>query len=180
MLNIFIEDLGAKNAWKSVSKWITLPMEEDKLREEISDIFYQGSLVCNDENIHDEGVIDDYEWDENITPMFSIDPYDSLITLNRELFLIKEKLHPEKYKVISFLFEEGIADNVEDAIEKSANVDVYEDSSLADVAEQKFDDYFGLDSDKNISRYLDFEQWGYDLRLDGYYTMGDNVFYYPQ
>ena len=179
MLEVFIEDLAAKNEGYSVGRWITLPMDEDLLREEIDEMLKEGQILSKYVNIHEECEIIDYEWDEEICEIFSLDNNDNIYAVNADISLIEEKVQTCEYKIIKFLLGDRYAYDVENAIEKIIEVSLYEDCSLEDVAMYRFDDYFGLEKDEHITKYLNFKEWGEDLQLDGYIKIGKDILYYP-
>ena len=176
MLNVYVSDLTARNHGNCVGEWITLPMKKDELRAEINKILEEGEKLCQWSDLHEEWEIDDWEWDENIPEMFKIGIYDGVFSINDKLALIKDNIEPYEYKMIAFLTDDGYELN--EAIPKVRNdeIDIYENSTLEDVAMAQFDNYFGLETDDIITRYLDFKQWGDDLRHDNYHQVGNDVF----
>ena len=152
-------------------------MKKDKLRAEINKILEEGEKLCQWSDLHEEWEIGDWEWDENIPEMFKIDIYDGVFSINDKLALIKDNIEPYEYKMNAFLTDDSYELN--EAILKVRNdeIDIYENSTLEDVAMIIFDNYFGLDTDKTITRYLNFKDWGDDLQLDGYYQVGADVFF---
>ena len=176
MLNVYVSDLTAKNHGDCVGKWIALPMKKDELRSEINKILAEGEKLSLWDDLHEEWEIDDWEWDDEIPSIYEPDiRYSSVFSINKDISAIKEKVALDEYKVLKFLLDDGY--DLDEAINKVKNVDIYEDSTLEEVARQKFDDYFGLETDAIIRRYMDFEQWGDDLRQDDYHQVGNDVLF---
>lgn len=176
MLSIFICDLTAKNHGLNVGRWIALPMKKDELRAEIYKILEESEEVSPWDELHEEWEIEDWEWDENVPKMFELDIDDNVFSINDDIALIENSVLPDEYKIISFLIDEGY--DLKEATHKvkTMEMDVYENSTLEDVARDLFDNYFGLETDDNITRYLDFKEWGDDLLLDDYHQVGNDVF----
>lgn len=179
MLKVYIEDIAAKLEGNSTGSWITLPIEENELIEEIDEILKRGEVLSRSSNLHQECEIKDYEWDEDVCEIFSINTDDDIYKINNDLILIEDEAQPYEYKIIKFLLDDNYAYAVENAIEKLDEVSLYEDCSLENVASQMFDDIYGSEINETITYYIDFKQWGEDLRHDGYVQIGKDVFHYP-
>ncbi len=176
MLSIFVSDLTAQNHGLNVGKWITLPMKKDELRAEINKILAEGEEISPWDDLHEEWEIDDWEWDAEIPSIYEPDiRYSSVFSINEDISTIKEKVASDEYKILKFLLDYGY--DFDEAIDKVKEVDIFEDSTLEDVARQQFDDFFGLETNEIITRYMDFKDWGDDLRLDDYHQVGNYVLF---
>ena len=178
MLKIYITDLAAYNNGFLIGKWITLPTEDKEIKEEIKQILQEGSKACGENQIHEEFFISDYEWDLGIKIM-EIDEWENIYELNSSLELLID-LDEYKLKAISFLFDEGITLDLEDAIIRAEDVIVHEDQTMEDVAFSLIHDCYNLDDIPSvITNHIDYEAIGNDLELDGNYTViNDDVYEY--
>ena len=180
MLEILIENINAKLEGNSVGSWITLPMDEDELIEEINEILRRGEILSKSENLHDKYEIKEYKWDENICEIFSIDTNANIYDINNDLTLIEEETQPYEHKKIKFLLENNYANNIENAIEKVDEVSIFEHMSMEAVARIYIDEQYNLDEiPKIISNNIDYARIGKNLEQEyGYTVVGPNVFYY--
>ncbi len=178
MLEVCMEVEAAKIEEPLFRKWITLPMDEDELKNEIRDILKEAHTLGVYNVFCPEADIRGFKWDEDIYELFPIDTNDTVYEINRKLLLIEDEVMPYGYKKIKFLFDNGYAYSVENAIEKIIDVDIYENCSLEAVARYRFDDKYGEELDDRIRQHIDFKYWGQTLRHEGYFQEETDVFYY--
>ena len=175
MLKIYITDLGAYNSGYLVGEYVELPQDEDVLKEEIQNILKKGQEVCLNLDEHEEFFITDYIWD-NI-PVFEVDKYDNIFDLNEKIMLLST-LDDEKLKAVKFLFEDGYANDIEEAIEKSDEVYIYENQTMKDVAYNYIDQCYDISNLPSlITSNIDYKGIGEDLRMDGCFVEIDSDIY---
>ena len=177
MLNIYLTALAAYNNGCLIGKWITLPLDEQELNEELQQILIDGSKACGYGETHEEYFITDYEW-ENVD-LFEIDEYENLNELNSKLNLL-ESLDLMELKALAFILNEGITLDIEDAILRVADVIIHENMSMEDVAYELMQECYNADTLPSIiANHIDYEAIGRDLGLDGKYTViGRDVYEY--
>ena len=177
MLKIFITDLQAYNEGSLVGEWIELPLTAFELSQALSEVLSEGETVSGTDN-HEEVFITDYEWDEN--EFFStVDEYEDIYKLNKKLQAIAE-VETEKHKAIAFLLTEGLATDIEDAIDKADDVIVHENQSMKDLAYFLLEDCYGVDSLPSIiSNHIDYDGVARSLEYEGtYFEIGRDIFEY--
>lgn len=165
MLKIFFTDLAAYNNGYLAGEWLTLPLEIEELEANIKDVLAKGEQLCKD-GIHEEWFITDYEWED--VSIFSVDEYENIYTLNEKIKLIDESIEPWQHRIVKVLLDNGLADTIEDAIDKVDEVIVYENSTMADIAEQYIEEYTDLNGyHPLVIHHIDYEGIGRDLELEG-------------
>ncbi|MCB4766581.1 MAG: antirestriction protein ArdA [Sulfurovum sp.] len=177
MLQIYLTDLECYNNGHLVGDWVKLPMDKDDLAFTVKMILGKGEKLCND-NFHEEYLITDFEF--FTIPVFNIEEYDNIYTLNNKTLLLEE-LKEYELKIVKFLLDNGICSTIEDALEETDNVIVYEDMSMAEVAEIIIEESYDLDALPSIiSSHINYESIARDLEYEGFYHSIDlDVFYYP-
>lgn len=191
MLNIYITDLAAYNKGLLVGKWITLPLNTVDLLIAVDEVLKEGSKACYEMlgyyESHEEHFITDYEWEDGVGSLFEVGEYEDISKLNAMLQDLEEALnkssnHDSGYylKQIRFLIECGIAVNIEDAITKTDDVIVYENTNLSDLAYELIEDIYGVSKLPSIiSNNIDYDQIANELRLEGrYYEIDNDVYEY--
>lgn len=153
MLNIYLTDLAAYNSGYLIGKWITLPLDEYSLKQELNEVLTLGSNALMQET--EEYFITDYEWSD--INLFPVDEYENLDELNSKLLKVKEF---DKYtlKAIKYLLWDAITDDLEDAINKAEDVRIYENMTMEDLAYEIFQDSTDLDELPSlIANNIDFK-----------------------
>lgn len=165
MLKIFLTDLAAYNSGHLVGEWITLPLETEELEVKIQSILAKGEELCSD-GIHEEWFITDYEWED--VSIFSVGEYENIYTLNEKIKLIEESIEPWQHRIVKVLLNNGLADTLQDTIDKVDDVIIYKNSTMADIAEQYIEEYTDLNAyHPLIVSHIDYEGIGRDLELEG-------------
>ena len=194
MLNIYITDLAAYNKGLLVGKWITLPLNAVDLLIAVDEVLKEGSKACYEMlgyyEPHEEHFITDYEWvldDADVGSLCEVGEYEDICKLNSMLQDLEDALNKSSnhdcgyyLKQIRFLIECGIAVNIEDAITKTDDVIVYENTNLSDLAYELIEDIYGVSKLPSIiSNNIDYDQIANELRLEGrYYEIDKDVFEY--
>ncbi len=155
MNKVFVQNLAKYNEGSIVGKWLSIPMDEDELHEDIEEI------IGEDE----EYIITDTE-----SP-FEIGAYDSIEEWNYFLKLIeREKI---SFNVVAMLLDEF--DNYEEVISVIENGSIrifYGVESMEDVAKIIMDDYGYLkDAPGIIERHFDYKSYGEELFKHGNFKL---------
>lgn len=151
MIKVFLESIAAYNNGEMKGRWITLPMNEDDLRNEIRDI------LDGDE----EYFITDWECE-----YFSIDQYDNISTLNEKAEYLLEK---EDYELVTLkaICELVDFDEAKDILEKGNYFFIPDVSSETELGEYVIDEgLFGIDIPDSLKNYIDYEAIGRDWLMD--------------
>lgn len=158
MLNVYITNLAMYNEGTLYGKWVSLPMNEDELKEEIKSILRPGD---------EEYFITDYESELGI----EAHEYENIFSLNEQLEELQEVM--EEYyipeKVIAALMEEFLRD-IEQVINciRGDRVHWIEDvSSLSDVGYAMVQDGLYGDIPECIKEFIDYEAIGESWRANG-------------
>ena len=164
-MKIFITDLEAYNQGHLVGQWFTLPMGEDSLCECNEEVLYQGRKVCEDEHHHEETFITDWECD-----YMDIEEYSDIYKLNQ----IAEDLESlEPFDVKRYTALRGHGYSHEEALKDYEDVDLYEDTTLTELAEQFVDEGLFGEINEGIKNYIDYEAIARDLSYDYNEVDGD-------
>lgn len=176
-MRVYITDLAAYTQAFLIGKWVSLPMEEDELSQTIKEILIWGEEACSDENIHEEYFLTDWEGEE----FFQVGEYTNVFKLNEEVAHFKElDLDDNQKKCVSFLIENNIVSNLDEALEKYEDVFIYEDMSFLDLAYQIVEEQYNLDElPQFVANYFDYDALARDLQLDQYTEINGDIFYYP-
>ena len=176
MLKIFITDLSAYNSGYLIGRWVNLPMSQEERSEVILEILREGeqAVKCGK---HEEWFITDYEWTD--ATIFKVSEYENLDVLNQKVEALEEVETSELPKV-AFLLEEGLVNNLDNAIEHIDDVIVYENSSFTDIAEQYIDECVDLNGySAIIVNHIDYMGIGRDLEMEGnYFSVGSDIYQY--
>ncbi len=153
-----------------------MPLAPDELSQTLSDILELGEHICKTDN-HEEYFITDYEWDD--VDMFEVGEYENLTKLNERVEALDE-LCSEPLKAVSFLLNEGLAKDLNEAIEKVDEVIVYEDCTMVDIAEQYIDEHCDLNGLSSlIVNNIDYEGIAKEFEMDSsYFKVGGDIFMY--
>ena len=160
-----------------IGEWIELGIDEDELNHTIKRILKLGEETCNDGDIHEEYFLTDWEGEE----FFQVEEYTNVYELNKEVAHFNElNLDDSSKKCVSFLMEQNIVSNLDEALEKYEDVLIYENMSFLDLAYEIVYEQGMLDGlSQFISNYFDYEKFASDLELDNYTEIDGNIFYYP-
>lgn len=176
MLRVYLTDLAAYNNGYFVGEWIELPINVDVLERHIIDVLNKGGSISGDGK-HEEYFITDYEWEEKT--MFEIDEYDNIYRLNEQVGLLDE-FEDIELKKIKVLIENGLVDNIEEAIENLENVIVYENTTMTDIAEKYVEEIVDLAAlPPLISSHIDYKAIGRDIEIEGsFFRDSNDIFEY--
>jgi hypothetical protein len=181
MLSIFTTDLAAYNKGFLYGDWFTLPVSDDELSKEIDKVLKGGEAICAIEygyELHEEYFITDWEWED--VELFEISEYTNLFKLNQQLQQLQD-LQQHQLKSISFLLSEGIASDIDDAIEKSDDVIVYENTTMEQLAFDLMGELYGIDYKlpSIIANNIDYNGIARELEYEGrYFCIGDDIYEY--
>ena len=166
-MKIYITDLEAYNNGYLVGEWIEFPMSEDEVSEAIKNVLFKGQKACNDNYLHEEVFITDYEADMNIKE------YDNIYVLN-EIAQALENFDEDELLKFKFLASQGYKerDIIENGLD-TYDVEIYDfrnNTSFTDTFEllamQFIDDgVYGV-IPENLESYIDYEKIARDLRMD--------------
>lgn len=164
ILKVFLANLSAYNRGDLIGEWVTLPVDEDELKETIDHVLAQGEP--NDE----EYFITDYESD-----FFGrIGEYDNIDELNEMSERIQDAVeYHGKEAVIAIIRDMYTLPEAVDVLNSSdfsVLYDVYDVYDLGIVYVQ--DGFFG-DVPEHVERYFDYEALGRDLTYEGWTIHSD-------
>ena len=176
MLKLYITDLQAYNESSLVGRWVSLPKMQQELQEDIKGILECGEIDTGSSN-HEEWFITDYKWED--ISLFDIDEYQDIFKLNEQLQSL-EDLQTYQLKSISYLIDDGIATDINDAIDKLDDVVIHENQTMKDVAYNFIQEYYDIEKLPFIlSTHIDYEAVGRDMYINGNYTeKGADIFEY--
>jgi len=176
-IRVYITDLSAYNQGFLIGEWIELGIDEDELSQSIKRILKMGEEACKDGSIHEEYFLTDVDGEEP----FRAEEFTNVNELNKEVARFNElDLDDSQKKCVSFLMEQNIVSNLDEALEKYEDVLIYENMSFLDLAYEIVDEQGILDElSQFISNYFDYEKFASDLELDNYTAIDEDIFYYP-
>lgn len=168
-MEICITDLSAYNKGHLNYEWVSLPIDEEELSTEIKSILNRGEKYFNNEDLHEEIFISDFECD-----YMDIGEYDNIRELN-QIAEATELLNDDDIKKIKFLLGEGLVSNVEDAIERCDDVNIYQNQTMEDVAYELINGSYDIDELPSvIANNIDYKHIGEELEMDGFYYQVEN------
>jgi len=171
-MEIYITDLAAYNNGHLIGEWISLPMSKNDLNLKISEILLMGTEACNDDEIHEEFFITDFDCD-----FIDIGEYDDVYNLNK-IAEQADGLNNHELKMVGFLLRNGLVKDFEEALEKYEDVIIHENSTMEDVAYDFIDGFYNLkDLPPILANAIDYEQIGRELSYDGRYFEEDGDIY---
>lgn len=178
MLKVYITDLAAYNEGHLIGKWIELPMDSEELSQEIKSVLEEGSEASGFGEEHEEYFITDWEFTDGYE-FISMSEYINVHNVNEELEKF-ESLDENDLKRVSFLIDNNIVSDSDEALEKYDDVIVYEDSTFADIAEEYIENTMNLDELPDLIRNnIDYQSMGHDFECDGcYHEFGSDIYYY--
>ena len=75
---------------------------------------------------------------------------------------------------------ENIVSNLDEALEKYEEVQIFEGMNFLDLSFQIVEEQFNFDElPQFVSNYFDYEKFASDLELDNYTAIDRDIFYYP-
>lgn len=174
-MKIYLTDLSAYNQGFLIGSWVSLPISEDELREEIQSILKEGAEACQDVE-HEEYFITDYEFDGEA--FMEIGEYTDPFRINETAEML-EDLSDYDMKRVSFLIKH-IGMKLEDAVEYYEDVVIYENSTLEQIAEDYIYETINMDDIPDIIRNnIDFKGIAVDFDCSGEYTeVGNDIYHY--
>jgi len=166
-MKVFITDLEAYNNGLLVGNWYTLPMDEDLLAESIEDVLNLGRKALKSEHYHEEYFITDFECE-----YMDIEEYEDLAKLNG-IAETMEALEDTEKTAVSLLLENGVVNDLDEAIEKKDDIFCTGETSMEDVAYNYIEETGALKDMGNLSFYFDYEKLGRDMDIEGSYYEDD-------
>ncbi len=166
---IYIADLASYNAGILSGRWVTLPSEN--INKELQMVLDRGTADRKEAGVYDgvpseEHAIHDYELP------FSISEYEDLEMLNAKVELYENLSEQEQKKLAYAIDYQG--DDLTDALDKLNEIEIYEDTTYTELAEQFVEEgFFGSIPDSPLSSYIDYEAIGRDLSFDYVDVDGD-------
>ena len=154
---IFLTDLQAYNEGHLVGKWLTLPLSDMDWTMVLSEVLTEGEHISGSED-HEEWFITDYEAE------FTIDEYSDIDTLNEMAAAFNDLDESDMIKVKYLIEHHGY--NTMDAINKIEDVELYEDTSLNDLAYEFIDEGLFGEIPESIANYIDHDAIARDLAYD--------------
>ena len=176
---VAITSLSAYNQGFLIYEWVNLGIDEDELNQSIKRILKKGEEACRDGSIQEEYFLTDWEDSEEL---FSIGEHTNVYELNREVAQFNGLcLDEHQIKSVKFLMTSNICSNLDEAIDKSEEVVIYEDFDFEKLSFQIADEIYCLDDyPQFVSNYFDYEALVRDFELEGFYHEIDgDIFYYP-
>jgi hypothetical protein len=171
-MKIYITDLAAYNNGHLIGEWVSLPMSKNDLNLKISEILLMGTEACNDDEIHEEFFITDFECD-----FMGIREYDDVYNLN-EIAAKMELMNDHFKKMTKFLLSNNLVSNLNEAIEEAENVIIHKDSTMEDIAYEFVNECYDLDSLPSIiSSNISYKNIAYDMEIEGRYFEVDGDIY---
>jgi len=173
-MKIYLTDLAAYNNGHLVGEWLTLPLEEEELKEAIDGILSRGLELCGYGNAHEEYFITDWECE-----LFDIGEHESPYSLNEKALKV-EDLNGEEMRKVRFLLEGNYVANLDEAIEKVNDVTIHKKMSMRGVAEAYLSENNMLEDVSDMVRNnIDYEGVANDLSISGSYEeINSDVFEY--
>jgi len=177
MLKIYITDLAAYNKGYLFGEWISLPCEN--MKDELDKIIKGGEALCFMQEgyyeKHEEWFISDYEWED--IDIFEVTEYEDIFTLNKQLEKLEE-CSSYDLKAISFLLNDGIVNDLDEAIIKACDVIIHENTRLEDYAYALIKELYCTDTlPPIIANHIDYDSIARDLEIEGNYTVVGNDIY---
>lgn len=162
-----------------IGEWIELGIDEDELNHTIKRILKMGEDACRDGDIHEEYFLTD--WTGEDEEFFQkVGEYTNVYELNKEVAHFNElDLDDSQKKCVSFLIDQSIVSNLDEALEKYEEVQIFEGMNFLDLSYQIVDEQGILGGQSQfVSNYFDYEAFASDLQ-DQYTAIDGDIFYYP-
>lgn len=161
-LRVYIANLGKYNEGELVGEWFILPVDEEKVAEQIG---------LNE--IYEEYAIHDYELP------FEVDEYTSLEELNR-LATLAQELEGLPFEDSIQEIQQAFFNSFEEMVEHKDDIVCYSDcETMSDVAATLVEEGVLGEIPANLVNYIDYEAFGRDLEMEGNFLITRNgVFEY--
>lgn len=169
MLRVFVTNFSEYIKENLVGEWVSLPCDSSFLNQQIR------KVLSSDDSA--EVFITDWEWDDKT--IFEIHEHDNLQQLNAKLFKIKGQTAYQQ-EAIAFLISEGLCDSgdLNDCIDKSYDVVIHRDKTMADIAKDRVTDLIGMaEVPSFIANHIDYNSMGEEIRTDGYFVIDNTTIY---
>lgn len=162
MLKIFLTNLGKYNEGHLIGEWVSLPIDDDKLKK------VKKRIGINKH--YEEMFITDYECDIDGV---KVNEFDNIEELN-EMAETLEELDETDKEIIKVIMSRGYSIN--EAIDKKDDVMIFYDCyDMEDVAIQYCEECEILDEmPEHLKSYFDFAAYGRDLEIEGEFIFTDN------
>lgn len=194
---IYITDLASYNEGLLIGQWVTLPIDDNDLKDKIQEILSDGHKIASKKDLcaceyHEEYFITDYE---NIP--FDIDQYSDPYKINYKIEQLEE-LIDDLYlddDIVDLLINHYKNESFDDLLDllENENYRIYHDvNNFGDIVYQAWDEqgilnmiqqglndqvnegrFYKVDSMgyvlDNITDYIDYERIGRDWEINGDY-----------
>lgn len=162
MLKIFLTNLGKYNEGHLIGEWVSLPIDNNKLKE------VKKRIEIN--KYYEEMFVTDYECDIDGVKVNEFDDIEELNEMTKTL----EELDETDKEIIGAIMSRGYSIN--EAIDKKDDVMIFYDcNDMEDVAMQYCKECGILDEmSEHLQSYFDFAAYGRDLEIEGTFIFTDN------
>ena len=169
MLNVFMNTWGNYNEnGADGGAWISLPMDEDDLRETLDNL----ASAMGDED--PEWAIHDYEWTG--PELFPVNEMDNVIDINSDLQDLDTLDEYDQKKLALIVSELGYT--VQEALHEMDDASFYPGQTIEDVAYELVEDtIFDRDTPEVFRRFFDYSAFAQELLFDGYCETPSGVLY---
>ena len=176
MLKIFLTDLQAYNEGHLVGRWLELPLTDFELQQALSEVLSEGEAVSGSED-HEEYFITDWYWQKH--ELFDVDEYHNIHQLNQQLQDLEFKSDHE-LQALSFLLQQQLAVDIEDALTKVDDVIIYSNYSMSDIAYDLMQECYQADKLPSIiANNIDYDGIAKELEYEGrYFEVGTDIYEY--
>ncbi len=166
---IYIADLACYNNGILSGRWIDLPSED--IAADVQMVLDSGTRDRIAAGVYDGVPSEEYAIHDSELP-FAVDEYDDIVLVNDKVRTL-ENLSEYDQKKINYLTE-WQGEDFSRSLELLDEVELYEDTTLTELAEQFVDEgYFGSIPDSPLSSYINYEAIGRDLSFDYVDVDGD-------
>lgn len=165
--SIAIEDWALYNEGWLACKWWDYDSDIDDIED-----FYKLARKYVIEECFDEVELFIADADTPINSEFS--EYTSISEALDKLNILHDSNDEDLYK-ISFLMDNGLVDDLEEASSRLEDVVIWSNMDMEDVAREYVDNCYNLD--EFAYRYFDFKSLGEDMLIDGRYFEVDGDIY---
>lgn len=181
-MRIYIADLAAYNEGLLAGEWVALPcgdimaevaaVLERTTEQRVKALGYEDLEAMEEAGLYrsEEWAIHDYE---GLEWYGKVSEWEDLEALN-DACEAYDNLDEAQREGVGLLIEDGIADDIEDAISKLDDLICTGETSMHDVAYEYVESCGMLDEGSFISRYIDYDSMGRDMELEGTYLEDSN------
>ena len=162
MLKIFLTNLGKYNEGYLIGEWVTLPVDDDELKQVKNRIGINGH--------YEEMFITDYESDIDGV---EVNEHSDIDELN-EIAEMLQELDDADIEIIGALMSDGYS--FDEEIDKKDDVLIFVDcEDMADVARKYIEETGMLDDvPEHLANYFDYESFGRDMSFEGHFVFTNN------